>query len=78
MAKNQTPREVILDFYDTACTVFGNQEGSANGYNPRYKGRPSFKEKVAIISKTDELLNLTLEEGTLDPPRGKPTRIPAS
>ena len=49
---------------DRVCTVFGNQEGSANGYNPRYKGRPSFKEKVGIISKTDELLNLTLEEGT--------------
>jgi len=64
IAKTQPAKEVILDFDDTVCTVFGNQEGSANGYNPRYKGRPSFKEKVGIISKTDELLNLTLEEGT--------------
>jgi len=64
IAKTQPAREVMLDFDDTVCTVFGNQEGSANGYNPRYKGRPSFKEKVGIISKTDELLNLTLEEGT--------------
>lgn len=63
-AKNESPREVMLDFDDTVCTVFGNQEGSANGYNPRYKGRPSFKEKVGIISKTNELLDLTLEAGT--------------
>lgn len=63
-AQNEKPREVMLDFDDTVCTVFGNQEGSANGYNPRYKGRPSFKEKVGIISKTDELLDLTLEAGT--------------
>ncbi len=53
----------MLDFDDTVCTVFGNQEGSANGYNPRYKGRPSFKVKVGIISKTNELLDLTLEAG---------------
>ncbi len=63
-AKNQEPREVMLDFDDTVCTVFGNQEGSACGYNPRYNGRPSFKEKVGIISQTHELLDVTLEEGT--------------
>lgn len=63
-ARNQEPREVMLDFDDTVCTVFGNQEGSACGYNPRYHGRPSFKEKVAIISQTHELLDVTLEEGT--------------
>ncbi|MTI60232.1 MAG: IS1380 family transposase [Firmicutes bacterium] len=60
----EKPREVMLDFDDTVCTVFGSQEGSANGYNPRYKGRASFKEKVGIISNTDELLDLTLEAGT--------------
>ncbi|MFA6753476.1 MAG: IS1380 family transposase [Bacilli bacterium] len=63
-AKNGQPREVMLDFDDTVCTVFGDQEGSASGYNPRYKGRPSFKEKVGIISSTDELLDVTLEAGT--------------
>jgi hypothetical protein len=63
-AQNEQPREVMLDFDDTVCTIFGNQEGSANGYNPRYKGRPSFKEKVGVVSKTNELLDLTLEAGT--------------
>lgn len=62
-AQNEQPREVMLDFDDTVCTVFGNQEGSACGYNPRYNGRPSFKEKVGIISQTNELLDLTLEAG---------------
>lgn len=63
-AQNEQPREVMLDFDDTVCTVFGNQEGSACGYNPRYKGRPSFKEKIGIISKSNELVDLTLEAGT--------------
>lgn len=63
-AKNQEPREVMLDFDDTVCTVFGNQEGGSRGYNPRYHGRASFKEKVGIISQTHELLDLTLEEGS--------------
>jgi hypothetical protein len=63
-AQNQEPREVMLDFDDTVCTVFGNQEGASRGYNPRYHGRASFKEKVGIISQSHELLDLTLEEGT--------------
>lgn len=57
-AQNEKPREVMIDFDDTVCTVFGSQEGSACGYNPRYHGRPSFKEKVGIISGTHELLDL--------------------
>lgn len=63
-AKNSETREIMIDFDDTVCTVFGNQEGSSCGYNPRYNGRPSFKEKVGIISGTHELLDVTLEEGT--------------
>ena len=62
-ALNEEPREIMIDFDDTVCTVFGSQEGSVVGYNPRYKGRPSFKEKIAMISGTNELLNVTLEEG---------------
>lgn len=33
------------------------------GYNPKYHGRPSYKEKVGVISGTKELVDLTLEEG---------------
>ncbi len=63
-AQYEQSREVMLDFDDTVCTVFGNQEGSACGYNPRYKGRAAFKEKLGIVSGTDEILDLTLEAGT--------------
>lgn len=63
-AENEQPREVMIDFDDTVCTIFGSQEGSSCGYNPHYHGRPSFKEKVGIISGSHELLDLTLEEGT--------------
>ena len=62
-AANEDPREVMIDFDDTVATVFGNQEGSAKGYNPRYKGRSSYKEKIASIAVTDELLDVTLENG---------------
>lgn len=63
--KSQTEdiREVCINFDDTVVTIFGNQEGSGIGYNPRYNGRPSFKEKVGFISGTDELLDITLEDG---------------
>jgi len=56
-------KEICLDFDDTVVTIFGNQEGSGIGYNPRYNGRASFKEKVGFISGTDELLDVTLENG---------------
>jgi len=61
--QQQNPREVCLNVDDSVATVFGNQEGAVKGYNPRYKGRPSFKEKIGIIAGTNELLDLTLEDG---------------
>lgn len=30
---------LILDLDSTVVTVFGNQEGAAGGYNPRYRGK---------------------------------------
>lgn len=58
------PREIAADFDDTVITVFGNQEKANIGYNPRYHGRPSYKEKVGVISGTKEIVDLTLEEGS--------------
>ena len=63
-AKTEGIREVAADFDDSVITVFGNQERSNIGYNPKYHGRPSYKEKVGVISGTKELVNLTLEEGS--------------
>ena len=63
-AKSEGVREVAADFDDSVITVFGNQERSNIGYNPKYHGRPSYKEKVGVISGTKELVDLTLEEGS--------------
>lgn len=64
MADGEDAREVALDFDDTVVSVFGNQERADIGYNPKYHGRPSYKEKVCVIGDTKELAGLTLEEGS--------------
>ena len=61
--RGEKPREVWLDFDDSVITVFGEQEESAVGYNPRYHGRRSFKVKVAFLSGTSELVHLKLYDG---------------
>lgn len=63
-ADNEKAHRLIdIDCDDTVCTVFGGQEGSAVGYNPRYHGRASYKEKFGIITESSELLNATIESG---------------
>jgi len=59
----ELPRRVWLDFDDTVITLFGSQEGAVVGYNPRYRGRPSHKIKVAFIAGTTELVNAALYDG---------------
>ena len=59
----EKPREVWIDFDDTVITVFGEQEDSAVGYNPRYPGRRSYKVKVAFISGSGELVHIKLYDG---------------
>ena len=51
-AKSEGTKEIAADFDDSVITVFGSQERSDIGYNPKYHGRPSYKEKVGIISGT--------------------------
>jgi hypothetical protein len=62
-SKTEDVREVCINFDDTVITIFGNQENCSIGYNPRYHGRPSFKEKIGAIAGTDEVLDITLEAG---------------
>lgn len=62
-ADMESPREIWLDFDDTVVTVFGSQEGAKVGYNPRYRGRRSYKIKVGFISQTEELVNAGLYDG---------------
>jgi hypothetical protein len=63
-SENEEPREVMINIDDTVVTVFGNQEEAEKGYNPKYKGKKSYKEKVAVIMDTKELIDITLEKGS--------------
>lgn len=71
-SQSESPRYVWLDFDDTVIELFGNQEGSEVGYNPRYHGRPSLKAKVCFIGDSQELLLLQLYGGKAHPLTGFP------
>lgn len=62
-AKMEPKRLVWIAIDDTVITLFGEQEGAVNGYNPRYHGRPSYKVRVAFIAGTGELLHMELNPG---------------
>jgi len=62
-ARMEPKRLVWIDIDDTVITLFGEQEGAVNGYNPRYHGRPSYKVRVAFIAGTGELLHIELNPG---------------
>lgn len=62
-ASMEEKRLVWIDIDDTVITLFGEQEGAVNGYNPRYHGRPSYKARVAFIAGTGELLHMELNPG---------------
>ncbi|SEB87852.1 IS1380 family transposase [Paenibacillus sp. GP183] len=62
-AQTGEKRLVWIDIDDTVITLFGEQEGATNGYNPRYHGRPSYKIRVAFIAGSGELLHLQLNPG---------------
>ena len=56
-------RLIWIDIDDTVMTLFGEQEGSKNGYNPRYHGRPSYKARLAFISGSGELVHQEINPG---------------
>lgn len=62
-AQLEGKRLVWIDIDDTVITLFGEQEGATNGYNPRYHGRPSYKVRVAFVAGTGELIHLQLNPG---------------
>lgn len=57
--------EVTLDFDSTLIPLYGQQEGSAIGYNPYKPGRPSYYPKLAFVAETGELLSVKLEPGNV-------------
>ena len=62
-SKLDGPREVWISIDDTVSTIYGNQQKSQKGYNPKRKGANSYKIKVSFIEETDELVNINLYPG---------------
>lgn len=56
-------RRLIFDFDSTVETVYGEQEGSAVGYNPQKHGRPSYQPVLCYEGKTGLCLNAQLQAG---------------
>ncbi len=54
---------LTLDLDSTVITRYGNQEGSARGYNPRKPGRSSHHPLIAFLSETRMVVNSWLRPG---------------
>ena len=52
-----------LDVDTTVEPVFGEHEGAAVGYNPRYHGRPSYHPILARCAETDTVVGAKLRPG---------------
>lgn len=58
--KHIGPQEVTLLSDTHVTTVYGHQERTEVGYNPKKHGRPSFQPKVAFLHNTGWLINFQL------------------
>ena len=54
---------LTIDFDSTVLTRYGDQQGSAKGYNPNKKGRNSHHPLMAFISQTRMVANAWLRPG---------------
>ena len=54
---------ITVDFDSTVITRYGNQQGSAKGYNPNKKGRNSHHPLMAFVSQTRMVANAWLRPG---------------
>ena len=54
---------LILDLDSTIVTVFGHQEGSAVGYNPRYRGKRSYDPLLCLEANSSFLWDVELRRG---------------
>lgn len=54
---------LILDLDSTVVTVFGSQEGTAVGYNPRYRGKRSYDPLLCLESNSSFLWDAELRPG---------------
>jgi len=55
---------ITVDFDSTVITRYGEQEGSAKGYNPNKRGRNSHHPLMAFVSQTRMVANAWLRPGS--------------
>ena len=55
--------KLTIDLDSTVITRYGNQEGSAIGYNPKEKGRKSHHPLMAFVDQTKMVANAWLRAG---------------
>ena len=54
---------ITVDFDSTVITRYGDQQGSAKGYNPNKRGRNSHHPLMAFVSQTRMVANAWLRPG---------------
>jgi hypothetical protein len=59
----QRRSRLILDLDSTVLTVFGHQEGTAVGYNPRYRGKRSYSPLICLEANSAFLWDAELRAG---------------
>lgn len=55
-AGNVGLRRIHIDTDTTVETVYGNQENSCVGYNPRHRGKKSYQPVISTIAETGEFI----------------------
>lgn len=63
MAGLRSLKSVHLDIDTTVEPLFGRQEGARVGYNPRYRGRPSYHPILSVIAETATCTGAQLRPG---------------
>lgn len=61
--KTTRAERVHCDIDTTVEPLFGEQEGAELGYNPRYRGRPSYHPILAMVAETGTCVGARLRPG---------------
>lgn len=56
-------KKLLVDMDSTVCTVYGDHEGAAKGYNPRERGRKSYHPLFCFENRSGTSLLGTLRNG---------------
>ena len=63
LVQKQRRRVAHLDIDTTVMPVFGTQDEALRGYNPKYRGRPSYYPLLAVVAETGTCIGAVLRPG---------------